>query len=57
VEQVLPGSWYQHKGKGYKERCRESECSETIRYSCMKMKKMRPLETISRMRGWGNKVG
>jgi hypothetical protein len=45
------GGWYQWEGRGYKERVQEGECSGNIMYSCMKMKKMRPTETIPGMGG------
>jgi hypothetical protein len=34
---------------------KEAEYSGNLMYSCMKMEKMRPVETITEMEGVGNK--
>jgi biotin-(acetyl-CoA carboxylase) ligase len=44
---------YQWEGRGYEERVWEHEYGRNIMYTCKKMKKMRPVETIPGMEGGG----
>jgi hypothetical protein len=45
-KQVLSGGWHQWEGGGHTKECRRVNMVEIL---CMKMEKMRPVETILRM--------
>jgi MOSC domain-containing protein YiiM len=51
VKQVLFETWDQWEGEAHKERVKKGKYGENIMYSCIKMVKMRPVETILRRSG------
>jgi hypothetical protein len=55
VKQTLSRCWYHLEVWGHKESVQESECSGNIMYLYMKNGKMRYVEMIPGMGGWGAK--